>query len=123
MSFSLHAQNIKTSSITWSSSKITNYSTMETNEEVNNLLSNTTSSVVWKKSNGQNLQFTVGDVIGQWTNVNSNGQITYELSNDQSRGNITFMKTVDGIRARLILIDNSDQQTIHEFIIDSFLVQ
>lgn len=96
---------------------------METNEEVNNLLSNTTSSVVWKKSNGQNLQFTVGDVIGQWTNVNSNGQITYELSNDQSRGNITFMKTVDGIRARLILIDNSDQQTIHEFIIDSFLVQ
>jgi hypothetical protein len=122
-SFIIQAQDIKTSSISWNGSSVFNPVTGETMEGQTTVISNSESTVTWQKSDGTTLQFNVVEAIGQWTNITSNGQMIYEISSADTRGNITFVKTSSGTSIRLILIKGDEDPLINEVTIDNFLVQ
>jgi hypothetical protein len=122
-SFIIQAQDIKTTSISWNGSSVFNPVTGETTEGQTTITSNSTSTVTWQKSDGTTLQFNVVEAIGQWTNITSNGQMIYEISNTDTRGNITFVKTATGIRIKLILIKGDEDPLINEVTIDNLQIQ
>jgi hypothetical protein len=123
LTLSVQAQDIKTSSIAWNSTNVFNPVTGELSQGQNTVVSNSATSVEWQKPDGTTIQFNVVEVVGQWTNVNNNGQIIYEVSNADTNGNITFTKTSAVTRIRLLLIKGEDEPVVSELSIDNYQVQ
>jgi hypothetical protein len=107
MSTCLNAQNIRTSTVTWTSNTFFNMNSGELSDELNVIISSNNSTVEWKKSDGTSETFIVNEVIGQWMNVNSTGEAIYEISNDSVRGNITFTRNSLETKIKMILIKES----------------
>jgi hypothetical protein len=115
-----YSQNIKTSTIAWGSAQSFNISTGENKMESQTITTTATTSVVWKKADNTQLTFTVSEVLGQWNDIKQNGEITYEVTSEQVRGTITFLKTSSGHKIRLLLITGEAEPSINELIISEW---
>jgi archaellum component FlaG (FlaF/FlaG flagellin family) len=99
----LHAQNITTSTLTWSAA-----STMDIDqgsvESGNAGVVSYPNRIDWIGSDGTvKYSFAITNTIGTWTNVNTNGVIRFDVTASGTSGNIQFTKDNSGIYVRLIL--------------------
>jgi hypothetical protein len=117
-------QDIKSKTITWDAVSIFNVGTGDMKEESHQIISNKNNTVEWKTPAGESKVFQVNEVLGQWTNVASNGEIVYEVRRENKRGTITFLKNQSGIAVRILLVDDSDALPSNfEFKISNIQVQ
>lgn len=103
IAISSRAQNIRTATISWHTTQAFDISTGTTTEVADTIISRNTSELEWRKANGTAQIFTVSEVIGQWTDIDNNGEIVYEAGNENMRGTITFIRAGGITRIRLMM--------------------
>jgi hypothetical protein len=102
------AQNIKTATIQWSSIKTIDVSVGDISDEATTLVSYGTTKLEWKNDNGSvRKTFQVIEVIGDWTNVSSNGSMLYEVSDGSNTGTITFRKDSSGTKVLIVIVNGT----------------
>lgn len=112
------AQSITTSTIKWSSTQTFNVSLGDWTEEVTSLISNASTSLVWKNQDGTiRKSFQVIEVIGEWSNVNTDGRVQYEVTDGQFSGTISIRK--QGTDTKILIAMASDTPETKELTIQS----
>lgn len=100
----LSAQNIETDTIRWNASKFTD---LLSNTEVNKpcqFISYHNSSIKWLQKNGELVYvLTVNSVTGDWSEVNVNGTMSYDVSLDAMTGTISFSRSNNELKIVLDL--------------------
>jgi hypothetical protein len=117
---SSYAQNIRTSTISWHVTQAFDINTGTTTDVTDTIISVSASQLQWKTDNSTKI-FTVSEVIGQWTDVDNNGEIVYEASCENLRGTVTFLRSAGVIRIRLLMADEAPYS--YEFTVSGYQVQ
>src|SRR5689334_21357276 len=87
------AQDIITSTIKWNSTTTYNASYNNSTEEVTSLTSTASTNLIWKNEDGTiRKAFQIIEVIGEWSNVKTDGRIQYEVTDGQFSGTISIQK-------------------------------
>lgn len=120
IAMSSYAQNIRTSSISWHITQAFDINTGTTTDVTDTIISINTSQLQWQ-TNGSTKTFTVSEVIGQWTDIENNGEIVYEAGNESMRGTVTFIRTGSITRIRLMM--TGETLVAYEFTISGYQVQ
>ena len=116
------AQNVKTSTIQWSSFKTMDVNKGNSNDEATTLTNYGTTRFEWKNSDGSlRKTFQIIEVIGDWSNVASAGSLTFEVTDGTNSGTITIRKDDQSTRALMVIVTDPPQVT--ELTIQSSQVQ
>lgn len=113
----LIAQNISTSNLKW---KVDSLLDLRSNERfVYNCNFETTGhgSIVWNQNGGFISSMTVDSATGSWTNVQTNGSITFSIQYEEEPGTIRFERVGSRCIIRLILGDPGQPTLQHEYIV------
>jgi hypothetical protein len=106
-----YAQNIKTSTIKWTSSVTLTVNEGYRAEETTYLTSFGSSRLEWKDQEGSILKsFQIVEVIGDWSNPNTNGSLQYEIKEGTSNGTVTIRKTADGTKILFVIVSSPASQ-------------
>jgi len=106
------AQNVKTSTIQWSSTKTMDINKGDSNDEATTLTNYGTTRFEWKNSDGSMRKtFQIIEVVGDWTNAASNGSLTFEVTDGTNSGTITIRKDGDNTRALMVIVTDPPQVT------------
>lgn len=114
------AQNIRTSATSWHITQAFDINTGTTTNVTDTIISVNTSQLQWQ-TNGSTKTFTVSEVIGQWTDIDNNGEIVYEAGNESMRGTVTFIRAGGAMRIRLMM--TGETLVAYEFTIQGYQVQ
>lgn len=91
------AQNIASVPLRWLSSSSLDLKNNETGTASSEFISRQT-EILWKQKSGQSVKhFEIVSVEGAWTDVGSEGAITFHVTEEQASGIVTFERTSSGI--------------------------
>jgi hypothetical protein len=103
-----YAQNIKTSTIKWTSSATFTVNEGYLADETTYLTSFGSSSLEWRNEDGNLLKsFQIVEVIGDWSNPGTNGSLQYEIKDGTNSGTVTIRKTADGTKILFVIVSGS----------------
>lgn len=117
-----YAQNIQASTLEWRS---TSSSTIDTGSLVNEftrVVSSATEITWYDEQNTPRKVMTITGVIGSWTNISSNGAITYNVNAGEQSGIVQFWK-VDGYTRIRIHMTGEGESVAYELSITNVTVQ
>jgi len=116
------AQNVKNSTIQWSSVKTMDINKGDSKYEATTLTSYNTSSLEWKNEDGSlRKTFQIIEIVGDWSNAATPGSLTFEVKDGTNSGTITIRKDDQNTRALLVIVTDPPQVT--ELTIQSSQVQ
>ncbi|HEY8935921.1 MAG TPA: hypothetical protein VIM65_11900 [Cyclobacteriaceae bacterium] len=114
----LKAQNVKTSTIQWSSIRTIDGSKGENKDEVTTLTNFSTTRFEWTNEDGSlRKTYQIIEVVGNWTNAATPGSLTFEVTDGTSSGTITIRKD-DNQNTNVLMVIGTDPQ-ITELTIQS----
>jgi hypothetical protein len=61
--------------------------------------------------------FDVTGVVGSWSDVGADGEITYKIKSESGRGTITLSRTGGMYKVRMILVGDAEEISSHEFTV------
>lgn len=97
LSFPTLSQNIATSTLTWVAERGTDLSTASTLDMKCSFITKNNTSVEWIQKKGEKRsEYEVTAVEGSWTDVSSNGAITYTLMRNGKPCKMTLERTGSG---------------------------
>ena len=109
---SAKAQNVKTSTIQWSSTKTMDINKGDSNDEATTLINYGTTRFEWKNSDGgMRKTFQIIEVIGDWTNAASTGSLTFEVTDGTNSGTITIRKDNQNTKVLMVIVTDPPQVT------------
>lgn len=118
----MKAQNIKTSTIKWNSQSTLEANDGQQTEEVTFFTTVGTASMEWKDPNGNNRKnFQIIEAIGDWTDVNQQGWMQYEVTDGASSGTIAIRK--NETETKIFITMASEQPLSYVLTINSHQVQ
>jgi hypothetical protein len=124
VSQSVCAQDVRTSTISWSSGKNVNNADNATTGFVCSFVSHADQKVDWNQRNGAYVtSYTVTSVDGSWTNASADGQVVYHVTSGQLAGTITFSRLNGNTTVRMSLSLNGKPNFDFTFLIDSITAQ
>lgn len=112
----LQAQDVRTTKLTWT---VTGLSDLNTNKNsVYNCVFETNGAqpIVWKQKNSTYLQaLVVTQLTGNWADVQTNGQVGYDISIDGQTGTLTFMRDASGVFITIDLSQPTGNRLRHKY--------
>jgi len=109
LSVGLYAQNITTQTIRWHISRTQDINAGRVSDDPDQIVSYGTTKIEWQDEQGVvKRTFTISETNGSWTNVQSNGSILYEVSEEERLGTIRIFRTSSELTIRITLIKGSD---------------
>jgi hypothetical protein len=112
------AQNIRTSTIRWSSERTFNATTGQWTDEPTSLITNTGSSFQWKKYDGTIIKnFQIIETVGEWSNTNADGKIHYEVKDGHTNGTISIQRKSQKVKVLIVLA--TEPPTLFELAIEN----
>jgi hypothetical protein len=92
-SIEINAQNIAAANISWDADRIFNVTIGQWIEQTTSIVTYGNSRIKWKNSNGSMRScFQVGELIGEWNNVNDDGFAQYENTDGTHNCTVTIRK-------------------------------
>jgi hypothetical protein len=108
LSITSYTQNVKTSTIKWTSSATFTVNEGYLADEITYLTSFGSSSLEWRNEDGNLLKsFQIVEVIGDWSNPGTNGSLQYEIKDGTNPGTVTIRKTADGTKILFVIVSGS----------------
>ncbi|HTJ53420.1 MAG TPA: hypothetical protein VL443_28390 [Cyclobacteriaceae bacterium] len=109
---SAKAQNVKTSTIQWSSTKTMDINKGDSNDEATTLTNFGTTRFEWKNQDGSmRKNFQIIEVVGDWTNAASAGSLTFEVTDGTNSGTITIRKDDQNTKVLMVIVTDPPQVT------------
>ena len=99
----LRAQDISTSSLSWTVTQLTDLNTNITAPYTCTFKTGGTAEILWVQKNNYTRKLEVQHVTGTWTDVSAPGQAVYSIAEDGDTGTVTFERTSSGIYITLNL--------------------
>jgi hypothetical protein len=112
------AQNIASTTIAWNAERVFNATTGQWMEQATSIVTYGNSRIEWKNSNGSiRSRFQVIELIGEWSNIGSEGHVQYEITDGANSGTITVRK--EGGEIKVLISIGSSTPTLEELTIVS----
>jgi hypothetical protein len=105
--FQLSAQNIQTSTIAWSTSSTFDVEQGAITDEATRIVSSSSEIAWYGSDNNLRKTMSITGTTGTWSNVSSNGSITFNVTSEESSGIVQFWKADGQTRIRIHLISES----------------
>jgi hypothetical protein len=113
------SQDILTQTISWASGSTRNVTTNTVVSESTTFVSNVDGGFAWKNADGTfKNNYRIIEAIGEWTNVQMDGRIQYEVTDGKYSGTIAFTKVNNQTHIRISM--ESDPTEVLELTIISF---
>ncbi|HTJ52108.1 MAG TPA: hypothetical protein VL443_21750 [Cyclobacteriaceae bacterium] len=107
-----YSQNVKTSTIQWSSVKTMDINKGDSNDEATTLTNYGTTRFEWKNQDGSmRKNFQIIEVVGDWTNAASDGSLTFEVTDGTNSGTITIRKDDQNTKVLMVIVTDPPQVT------------
>lgn len=120
----LLAQDITSATISWAVISTQAVNTGEITETGDRVVSHGANTIEWTDRRGVvKKSFTISEVNGSWTNVQSPGTILYEVQSGEESGTITFQRTMSDILIRILILRGEEVPDIYEMTISTITVQ
>jgi hypothetical protein len=114
----LSAQNITTQTLRWNVATTQEINTGKHTESADQIVSYGNTRIEWQDPKGAvKKTFTITDINGSWTNVQSNGSVLYEVSIGEQQGTVTFIRTSGELTVRIILLKGEEDADLYEMSI------
>ena len=118
--FNGFSQDISTSTITWT---VNHGFDLKSNSDFNyqgSFTTNGSNSITWSQGSGNFIStFTISSLQGTWTDVSTNGTVTYQVEQDGSSGTLKFERTSEGIFVTLDFPSGDSQGSWLKFQVSS----
>jgi len=114
--FQAQAQNIRTAALDWTATQMSDGSNTINNTSV---FKTTPTTIKWVQNRGYIHPFDIISTTGSWTNVGTNGKLTFSISDGEDTGTMIFERTASGIAVYLDLSQGSSPRLVRKFKIDS----
>jgi hypothetical protein len=112
------SQNVKTSTLRWSSHRTFDVSNGQSKDEFTSIIS-AASGIVWKNADGTTRKtFQVVEVIGEWSDPASDGKIQFEVNDGQSNGSVSIQRKENV--TRVLIVIGTEPPTLQELTIQNF---
>ncbi len=116
------SQNITSSDLSWSVSRIGNRAAGEFDDRGGVILSYGTERVEWRDAQGTLKQtFVIREVNGSWQDVARNGSILYEADSDGKSCTLAFQRSGNVLTVTIGILNDSDVPLIYEFTIQNVI--
>ncbi len=117
-SLSCLGQNVSVNNIQWNSERIFNATSGQWSDISTSITTYGSSRVEWKNSNGSiRNRFQVVELIGEWSNVNVDGFVQYEITDGAHSGTVTIRK--EGSEVKILISIGTTDPTLEELTITS----
>jgi hypothetical protein len=89
----VHAQDARSSTIQWKTQNTLEPGSGSQKEEVTTFITHSTSRIEWKDADGSvTKSFQVVDTIGEWSDINREGWLQYEVTDGSYSGSVSIRK-------------------------------
>lgn len=104
MGINASGQDIASSKLKWASNKTVDLLTGTSIDELNTVLTDGGGSLVWKNYDGTiRKRFQVIERIGEWTNINEDGKVQYEVTDGRISATISISRVADNVRIAIFM--------------------
>lgn len=112
------AQDATVATVRWNAIKYFDGTAGQWISEPTSLVSQGKKKVQWFNANGtMRKSFQVIEVIGEWSNMGTDGTLQYEVTDGQTSGTITFQRNAQEIKAFLVIGTGSPK--VYELLIQN----
>jgi hypothetical protein len=112
---SLFSQNVVDHTVQWSVSRMVEANTGALTDLNETIESYGSSRIEWKDRRGNIKQtFVIREVNGTWTDIQSPGNILFEVDCEGRLGTVRFSRQTEGIVVQVVLLKADDNPDIYE---------
>ena len=102
--------NMSSLETTWTSSKTFDANNGIWSEETTSLTLHGRERMVWKNANGSiRKTFLVNEIRGEWSSLETEGSVQYEITEGNTNGTITIQKNAQGTKALIVIASQEPQ--------------
>ena len=114
-------QNIREQPMRWRSSQAVSLGNQEITALPSTFAINSNGTIVWDQKNGKRTTtFEVNAVRGEWTNIQNEGEIAYDVKAGNVTGTLEFSKKDEQLFILMKLTSNGKPDLQYSFTVDGF---
>lgn len=116
---SADAQDISQASLAWKVSSLLDEQSGQSISYSCSFRTNGSNDIVWSQKNGNfTTTLIVLGISGNWPDVTTHGQVTYQVQSGNESGTLEFFKDANGVHVRINLSQGSSSRMRYEFAVE-----